>query len=131
MTAVPMTTGQVTYGSLGKIRSPGIVILLSIVTLGIYGLYWQYSTFKEMKDHTGQGIGGGVGLLLAILLGIVNVFLMPAEVGNMYAAEGQVKPISGVSGFWVFLPIVGSFIWIFKVQGNLNRYWAAHGGIPA
>jgi hypothetical protein len=107
------------------------VILLSIVTLGIYGLYWQYSTFKEMKDHTGQGIGGGVGLLLAILLGIVNIFLMPAEVGNMYATEGQVKPISGVTGFWVFLPIVGSFIWIFKVQGNLNRYWVAHGGIPA
>lgn len=131
MTAVPMTTGQVTPGSLGKIRSPGIVILLSIVTLGIYGLYWQYSTFKEMKDHTGQGIGGGVGLLFAILLGIVNIFLMPAEVGNMYAAEGQVKPISGVSGFWVFLPIVGSFVWIFKVQGNLNRYWEAHGGIPA
>jgi hypothetical protein len=126
-----MTTGQVTPGSLGKIRSPGIVILLSIVTLGIYGLYWQYSTFKEMKDHTGQGIGGGVGLLFAILLGIVNIFLMPAEVGNMYAAEGQVKPISGVSGFWVFLPIVGSFVWIFKVQGNLNRYWEAHGGIPA
>ena len=107
------------------------MILLSIVTLGIYGLYWQYSTFKEMKDHTGQGIGGGVGLLLAILLGIVNVFLMPAEVGNMYAAEGQVKPISGVSGFWVLLPIVGGFIWIFKVQGNLNRYWTAHGGVPA
>jgi hypothetical protein len=107
------------------------VILLSIVTLGIYGLYWQYSTYKEMKDHTGQGIGGGVGLLLAILLGIVNIFLMPSEVGNMYAAEGQVKPISGASGFWVFLPIVGSFVWTFKVQGNLNRYWTAHGGIPA
>ena len=131
MTAVPMTTGQGPPGPLGKIRRPGIVILLSIVTLGIYGLYWQYSTFKEMKDHTGQGIGGGVGLLLAILLGIVNVFLMPAEVGNMYAAEGQVKPISGVSGFWVLLPIVGGFIWIFKVQGNLNRYWTAHGGVPA
>lgn len=131
MAAGPMTSGQANHGSLGKIRSPGIVILLSIVTLGIYGLYWQYSTFKEMKDHTGQGIGGGVGLLLAILLGIVNIFLMPAEVGNMYATEGQVKPISGVTGFWVFLPIVGSFIWIFKVQGNLNRYWVAHGGIPA
>jgi hypothetical protein len=113
-------------GTVGKIRNPWAVILLSIVTIGIYSLYWQYASFKEMKNYTGLGIGGGLGLLFAILIGIVNTFLLPAEVGNMYAAEGKEKPVSGLTGFWVFLPIIGSFIWIFKVQGNLNRNWQAH-----
>src|ERR1700724_2814644 len=81
--------GNMAYGPVGKVRGPGTVILLSIVTLGIYGVVWQYKTFKEMKDHSGAGLGGVVGLLLAIFLSIVNWFEMPAEVGNLYAAEQQ------------------------------------------
>lgn len=115
----------------GKIRNPWAIIGLSIITLGIYGLYWQYATFKEMKQYSGQGIGGAIGLLLAIVIGVVNVFLMPAEVGNLYAAAGQDKPVSGPTGFWVLIPIVGAFIWLFKVQGALNRFWETRGPAPA
>ncbi len=113
--------------AVGKTRGPWMVLLLSIVTLGIYSLYWQYASFKEMKEYSGTGIGGPLGLVLAILLGVVNLFLMPAEVGDLYAAEGKEKPVSGVTGFWVLLPILGSFIWLFKTQGRLNDFWLAHG----
>jgi len=105
------------------------VILLSIVTLGIYGLYWQYATFKEMKDASGQGIGGGLGLLFAILVGIVNVFLMPHEIGQLYAREGKEQTISALTGFWVLIPLAGWIIWIVKTQGHLNRYWEEHGAV--
>jgi hypothetical protein len=118
-------------GAVGKIRNPWIIILLSIVTIGIYSLVWQYSTFKEMKDYSGVGLGGGLGLVLAIFISIVNTFVMPAEVGNLYGAENQPKPVSGVTGFWVLLPIIGSFIWLFKVQGSLNKFWSAHGAVAA
>ncbi len=111
----------------GKIRNPWMVILLSVITLGIYSLYWQFDTFRSMKDYAKAGIGGGLGLLFAILLGIVNVFLMPAEVGALYAASGQEKPVTGVTGFWVLIPIVGAFIWVIKTQGALNGFWSAHG----
>jgi hypothetical protein len=114
-------------GTVGKPRGWVVVILLSIVTLGIYGLYWQYATFQEMKDYSGDGIGGVVGLILAIFLGVVNWFLMPAEVGNLYAAEGQEKPVSGLTGLWNLLPIVGSFIWLAKTQNRLSEFWEAHG----
>src|SRR2546430_13187752 len=83
---------------LGKPRGWVVVILLSLVTLGIYGFVYQYKTFQEMQDYSGEGIGGVVGLILAIFLGFVNWFLMPAEVGNLYAAEGQEKPVSGITG---------------------------------
>jgi hypothetical protein len=116
---------------LGKIRNSVTVILLTIVTIGIYGLVWQYKTFQEMKDYSGQGIGGGIGLLLAIVFSIANVFIMPNEVGNLYAAEGQPKPVSAVTGFWVFIPLAGYIIWVVKTQGALNRFWAAHGATAA
>lgn len=115
-------------GGVGKIRSPWAVLGLGIITLGIYSLYWQYAMFKEMRDYSGTGIGGGLGLVFAILLGIVNVFLLPSETGNLYAAEGQTKPVTGL---WALLPIVGGFVWLWKVQGHLNRYWSSHGAAKA
>jgi Domain of unknown function (DUF4234) len=114
---------------LGKPRGWVVVLLLTLVTLGIYGLVWQYKTFQEMQDYSGDGIGGVVGLILAIFLGFVNWFLMPAEVGNLYAGEGQEKPVSGITGLWNLLPLVGTFIWLAKTQNALSRFWEAHGAV--
>jgi hypothetical protein len=114
---------------LGKPRGWVVVFLLTLVTLGIYGLVWQYKTFQEMQDYSGEGIGGVVGLILAIFLAFVNWFLMPAEVGNLYAAEGQEKPVSGITGLWNLLPIVGWFIWLAKTQNALSAFWEAHGAV--
>jgi len=111
------------WGPVGKVRNPWAVIGLSLITLGIYFLYWTYQVFREMKEHTYQGIGGPIGLLIGILIGIVNSFLIPAEIGTMYVRAGQPKPVSGVTGFWTFIPLVGFIIWIIKVQGALNRRW--------
>lgn len=36
----------------GKTRSPGIVILLSIVTFGLYLLYWYWASSKEIDAFT-------------------------------------------------------------------------------
>jgi len=114
-------------GPLGKPRSAVAVILLSIITLGIYGLVWQYKTFQEMKDHTGNGIGGAVGLILALFVGIANPFIMSAEVGNMYEGAGEEAPVSARTGFWILLPLIGGIIWLVKTQGALTRYWEARG----
>ena len=114
-------------GVTGTVRSSLKVILLTIVTLGIYGLYWQYTSFKELKEYSGEGIGGGLGLALAIFIGIVNVFLLPMEVGHLYKREGREEPVSALTGFWVLLPLVGWFVWLVKTQGRLNDYWTTHG----
>jgi hypothetical protein len=114
-------------GTVGKVRSPLTVLLLGIVTLGIYSVVWYYKTFQEMKDYSGEGIGGVVGLLLSLFCGVIVIFLLPAEVGNLYSRDGKEKPISGVTGFWTFLPIVGGFVWLWKVQGRLNEFWQSKG----
>jgi hypothetical protein len=119
-------------GPLGKPRGVGFGILIFIVTFGIYGYYWSYMTFEEMKNHrNGQGIGGVLGLVLMFVGGSIAIpFLAGSELGNMYAEDGQEKPVTGKTGFWILLPIAGAIVWFVKVQGALNRYWESKMGQP-
>ena len=115
------------WGPVGKVRNPWAVIGLSIITLGIYYLYWTYSVFQETKDHSGDGVGGVIGLVIALVVGVVNLFLLPAEIGNMYAKAGQPKPVTGLTGLFNLIPIIGTIIWFIKVQGALNERWLIAG----
>jgi len=113
-----------------KIRSAAAVVIYSFITLGIYHLYWIYQVFRELKETTREGIGPVVGLIIGILVGFVNWFVLPAEIGVMYEREGKAKPVSGLTGFWNFIPLVGTIIWIVKVQNALNDEWASLGVQP-
>jgi hypothetical protein len=114
-------------GAIGEMRKPLTVVLLSIVTLGIYALWWYYRNFEDMKQSSGEGIGGLLGLLFAIFCGIIAAFLLPEEVGNLYAREGKEKPCNWLTAFWNLIPIAGGIIYIYKVQNRLNDYWAPRG----
>ena len=124
---LPATSARA-QGPLGKPRGIVFVIVLSIVTLGIYHLYWYYKSFEEMNRHTGNGIGGILGLLIAIIFNPINWFVMPSEIGNMYRGDGREAPMTGWTGLWILLPLVGWFVWTIKTQGALNRYWESNAG---
>jgi len=114
---------------IGHQRGPGFVIVMYIVTLGIYGFYWIYKSYEEIRAHRKQGVGGIAGILLAFIL--VTTFLLPAYVGRMYNEDGNPNnPVSGLTGFWVLVPYVGSFIWLYKIQTALNEFWASKGAPP-
>ena len=111
---------------IGKQRSIGICILLYVVTLGIYGIYWSYKTHDEIKRNSGEGVGGVLGLVIWIVIGVVNAFLVPSEVGRMYALRGRPAPVKGLTGLWLVpfgILVVPAVVWFVKVQGALNRYW--------
>src|SRR3954452_24937942 len=118
-------------GPLGKVRSTWAVIGLSLITFGIYGLYYYFATHEEMKRHSGEGVGGAVGLVLAIFtLGLVTPFLLPNEVGNLYVRQGRPRPVSATTGLWVLLGsiiLIGPLVWLIKTNGALNAYWRSVG----
>ncbi len=119
-----------TNGPLGKPRGVLSVILLTIVTFGIYGLVWVFKSHEEIKRHSGIGVGGWVGLIIYLVIGVVTPFLLPQEIRKMYEQDGRTSPVSGMTGLWVWpgiFIIIGPIIWIVKVQGALNAYWRAKG----
>lgn len=114
-------------GPIAVQRSVGKIILLSIVTAGIYGIVWTYKTFEEIKAHRGgEGMGGALGLVLSFVG--IGIFILPNEIQKMYESDGQQSPVSAMSGFWAFLFVIP---WYFKVQGALNRYWGSKGAPAA
>ncbi|HKH26720.1 MAG TPA: DUF4234 domain-containing protein [Sphingomicrobium sp.] len=120
-----MSTNRNT-GPLGQPRGIGFGILLFIVTLGFYSWYWAFKTHEEVKQHSGEGLGGVLGLVIWILISLISAFVIPSEIGKMYKNDGQEPPVNGWTGLWLFpgaILIIPAIVWFVKVQGSLNRYW--------
>ncbi|MDQ6784856.1 MAG: DUF4234 domain-containing protein [Actinomycetota bacterium] len=113
---------------MGKPTEPGKQILLTIVTLGIWAIVWTYRQHQEIKDFSGEGVGGGLGVVIYIFVGIVTPFLLANEIETkLYGRAGQSSPITTATGAWVFLPLAGAIIWYLKAQRALNEFWMARG----
>ncbi len=120
-------------GPLGRPRGVGFGILMYVITFGIYGLYWVFKTQEETKQHTGDGLGGVLGLVVWILISPVSAFVIASEIGKMYAKDGQEPPLSGWTGLWLFpggFLVIPAIVWFVKIQGALNRYWEGKAPAP-
>ena len=118
-------------GGGGERFSPGLVILLTIVTFGIWGALWTYRTSEDLKKYTGDGLGGVLGVVVYIILSIVLMFTIPNEIKNMYERDGRQSPVTPLWGLWFLLPLIGNIIWYLKVQQSLNEFWISKGARPA
>jgi hypothetical protein len=120
----PSTLGDVFYNS-------GLVILLSIVTCGIFGAFWTYRTSEDLKRYNGDGLGGVMGVVVYLLLSVVLMFTIPNEIEKMYQREGRESPVSTMIGLWFLLPLIGNIVWYLQVQKALNDFWLSKGSQPA
>jgi hypothetical protein len=124
--AAPVAAG---VGPIGKRRSTGLVILLSIVTFGIWTIVWSYQNGEELKQRNNTGLGGVVYLFITLFLSPVTMFLMAGEVEQMYRRDGREPAITAIWGLWFLLPLIGNIIWYVRIQSAINDYWTAHGAI--
>ena len=114
---------------IGQARKPSTVIILSLVTCGIYAIFWIYTTFEELKAYNGEGQGGAMGLLLCFIF--IGWFKMCEEIQKMYEADGRQSPVVFNDGILAIIPFVNWFIFIPKVQNALNDFWVSKGATPA
>ena len=52
-----------------KHRNPILVIIFTIITLGIYSIYWMYSTKKEMVEQ-----GADIPTFWLFIIPLVNIY---------------------------------------------------------
>jgi Domain of unknown function (DUF4234) len=114
----------------GAFYSIGLVILLTIVTIGIWGAFWTYRTSEDLKRFNGDGLGGVLGVVIYLLLSPVLMFTIPSEIQKMYQRDGRQSPVSPLWGLWFLLPLIGNIIWYVKVQRSLNDFWLSKGSRP-
>ena len=115
----------------GPYNSIPLVILLTIITCGIWGIFWTYRNSEDLKKYNGDGLGGVLGVVIFLLLAVVLMFTIPNEIEKMYQRDGRESPVNTWWGLWFLLPIIGNIIWYVKVQNALNDFWVSKGAIPA
>jgi hypothetical protein len=121
-------------GTTAKIRSVVVVIVLEIVTLGIYGFFWWYFIHRELRDYgrakgtTDLGTSPATSVL-AITLGALIIVPLLVSVYNGFkrvqAAQRLtgIEPLNGWIGlilFIVFYPALMGYL-----QSGLNPVWRA------
>ncbi|MCW2699317.1 MAG: hypothetical protein JWQ45_852 [Blastococcus sp.] len=115
---------------IGEVRSTGLHVLLFVLTFGIWGFVYYFQTHEEMKQHSGEGIGGVLALVVSFLVSIVSPYLLSHEVGRLYERRGQRSPVSALTGLWFFpgiFLVVGPLVWFVLTNSALNDYWRGLG----
>ena len=120
---------------LGKERNWIVVLLLSIVTLGIYQLVYTYNVFEEVKRfglvknpvvHVTSG-GAAVGFLFIPLFNVVWALMLcfkyPGLATKFSQILGRQGPSYGLNGFWLLIPVLGGIIVLALTQTKLNDFW--------
>jgi hypothetical protein len=111
----------------GKTRNPWGVWGLSIITLGIYHLYWYYKVNAEVRDYDPSiEVEPGISLL-AQFIPIANLVSIVKTAGRIARAESSSGASGRCSGGIGFLLIFVFGTWVVYYQGQLNQVWAQHG----
>ena len=94
------------------------MILLFIITLGIYPIYWIIKFQMELKAKTGDGFGGlGHFLMLIFTFGIYAIYWQYAA-GKRLAKQGA----EDLSTIYLILAIfTGGIINPFLMQSQANK----------
>ena len=107
-------------------RSVGLCIFFSIITCGIYALYWFVCLTNEANEVTGQGTTtGGMAVLFNIITcgiyGIYWSYKMGEKLDAARVASGA--PYGNLSVLYLILSIFGLQIVTYALaQSELNKF---------
>ncbi len=114
-------------GFRGTVRSPGMVIFLSIITCGIYGIYWFYSAASELNSVLGYEETKPYYSVVGLLCFVFSYILMwqfdkaLMEVNRKRGRYSESKFL-----VWILLSIfvgIGFFVMQYEVQSSLNELY--------
>jgi hypothetical protein len=123
-----------------KVRNPWAVFGLTLITLGIYQVFWYYRINREMADWgeaTDTDLGDSPGTsVLAITLGaiilipfLISVYHTGQRIERSQRAAGRVTISPGMFLLLTVIPFV-SFLSGAYGQHQVNKVWRAQQSAP-
>jgi len=133
-TPLPADHVQLAPGAVAKIRNPILVVVFTVLTLGIYQVFWWYYANRELADY-GRARGAGelgdnpakstLALFPGALIVVPAIWTMATTFKRIQAAQrvtGQ-TPVNGWLGLVIVLVI--SPVLVGYMQSGLNSAWTA------
>jgi hypothetical protein len=116
-------TGTAAFGLMMKRRNPVAVLLLPLITCGIYALVWYYKIQKEMGEFDRRRMVSPGTSLLAVTLGafiIVPPFVSIYNTGKRIAETQRVAglPPSCSGGLGLLLGLFGFMGLYYQIELN-------------
>jgi hypothetical protein len=130
---------QLGPGSFAKLRNPVLVVIFTIITLGIYQIFWWYYANRELAEYgRARGVGdlgddparSTLALFPGALIVVPAVWTTVTTFKRIQAAQrlnGQ-TPINGWLGF--VLVLVFSPALVGYMQSGLNSAWNSAKSAP-
>ena len=141
----PVQTGHAPGPPIPFQRDPVMAVILSIVTLGLYELYWMYKTRQELKAYE-SAVGtratrfnfvfiplSPAMIILFVLLFVVVFTVLPfvitAQLTKSMKSRGldhmtnQFFAALTILSAMFFLPF-GWAVFLYIAQRDLNKFWA-------
>lgn len=115
-------------------RNVAAYVILTIVTCGIFGLYWMVVLNNDSLEAAGEsGTSGGTVLLLGLvtcgIYWIYWAYQLGQRIDRMNSRIGRYTDNSGL--LYLLLELFGLGIVVYAVaQSELNRYYTSFGSTP-
>ena len=125
--------GGISFGQ----RNIAVAIILSIVTCGIYGIYWLIKVVDEINEAAGEpnGTSGVMVFLLSLVTCGIYMFYWLYKAGEKLNAAKSARglPTDSSAGIiYLVLAIFGlSIVSYALIQSELNKIAAYHGAPAA
>lgn len=105
-------------------RSVATVVILTIVTCGIYSLYWFWVAIKELYEAGHKSIGNLEPVIQFILLfvyvgGIFFAINADANLNEVKAQKGL--PVADNKILYIVLAVICPIIMVALVQNEMNK----------
>ena len=112
-------------GAKGKVENPTTVLILGLVTCGLYTVYWMWVRAKEMNDYLGRQVVNPLFIIPGCICGPLVIYAdylycwalpeMQKKAGITDAKDEKVLHLI----LMIFVPFVGSWM----IQQKLNEIW--------
>ena len=116
---------------LGKLRSPLGVWLLTLVTFGIYLVYWWYAVNKELDDFDDEINISPVLSAIALFGVITTVVTIVRTGGRIGHAQKRAMGEDDTSGWLGLLLAFCATLNVAYYQAKLNKLWESQGATKA